>query len=137
MLASPRLGYRTALAAIALVVSVPALAQAAVSTGTWSISGAMGNPPVETINPVCVLRLVGSALSGTCRGAAGVGAVTNGVVSGARVTFRWNRIATSAAQKNGIITFVGTLTSSTIIRGTWTDSYRPGGVGTFIGQRHT
>lgn len=133
---SPNLRVGRAFAALALAVSIPTFAQAAGTTSTWSISGTMGNPPVETIGPVCVLTRVGNAMSGSCRGAAGTGPVTNGVVSGSRVTFRWNRTATSGLQQNGVLTFAGTLASTDLIRGTWTDSYRPGIVGTWIGQRH-
>jgi hypothetical protein len=132
---SARLRYQSALGALALALSMPGIASAANYAGAWTFRGAMGNPAVETIAPVCVFRQVGNTLSGSCQGPAGIGSVTGGGVNGVRMTFRWNRIATSAAQRNGIITFFGTLGPANVIRGTWTDSYRPGGVGSFVAQR--
>jgi len=131
---SLKLRYASALAGFALAVSIPGVASAANFAGVWSFSGAMGNPAVETIAPVCVFRQSGDTLTGSCKGPAGIGSVTGGGVNGVRMTFRWNRIATSAAQRNGVITFFGVAGASGI-RGTWTDSYRPGGVGVFVGRR--
>jgi len=124
----------SALAGFALVAAVPGTAEAANYAGAWAFAGSMGNPAVETIAPVCVFRQSGNTLTGSCKGPAGIGSVTGGGVNGARMTFRWNRIATSAAQRNGVVTFFGVL-GPTGIKGTWTDSYRPGGVGVFAGRR--
>ncbi len=122
----------SALAGLALAVSVPGIASAANFAGTWSFSGRMGN--AETVAPVCVFRQSGNTLTGSCKGAAGIGSVTGGGVNGARITWRWNRIATSSAQVNSVVTFFGVLGPQGI-SGTWRDSYQPGGVGTFTGYR--
>jgi hypothetical protein len=92
----------------------------------------MGN--VETIAPVCVFRQSGNTLAGSCKGPAGIGSVTGGGVNGARITWRWNRIATSSAQVNSVVTFFGLL-GPRGITGTFKDSYRPGGTGVFSGYK--
>lgn len=132
MIVLPKLRYLSALAGFALAVSAPGIASAANYAGTWSFSGRMGN--VETIAPVCVFRQAGNTLGGSCKGAAGIGSVTGGGVNGARVTWRWNRIATSSLQRTSVVTFFGIL-GPRGISGTFTDSAQPGGVGAFSGYK--
>jgi hypothetical protein len=127
-----KLRYASALAGFALAVSVPGIASADNFAGTWSFSGRMGNR--EIIAPVCVFRQSGNTLGGSCKGAAGIGSVTGGGVNGARITWRWNRIATSSLQRTSFVTFFGVL-GPRGISGTWTDSVQPGGVGAFSGYR--
>jgi hypothetical protein len=129
-----KLRFASALAGFALVVSVPAIAQAASYAGAWAITGRMGNPLVETIAPVCVFRQAGNTITGSCQGPAGIGSVTGGGVNGNRITWRWNRIATSTAQRSSVVTFFGVLGPAGIA-GTWTDSAARGLVGAFSARR--
>ena len=122
--------YASAFAGFALAVSVPGIASAQNYAGSWSFSGRMGNR--EIIAPVCVFRQVGNTLGGSCKGPAGIGSVTGGGVNGARITWRWNRIATSSVQRTSVVTFFGVL-GPRGISGTFTDSAQPGGVGSFTG----
>lgn len=67
-----------------LLAAAPALATDL--SGTWKITGMVG--------PVCTLVQKGDALSGSCRGNAGEGAIT-GTVSGESVQWRWTRVTPS------------------------------------------
>lgn len=124
----------SALLGLALAVGVPGIAGAASYAGAWAITGRMGNPVVETIAPVCVFRQSGNTITGSCQGPAGIGSVTGGGVSGNRITWRWNRIATSTAQRTSVITFYGVLGPAGIA-GTFTDTAVRGLVGAFSARR--
>lgn len=118
---------------LALVVSTPLLAGAANFAGSWSFSGAMGRPVVETIAPVCVFRQSGSVIAGSCKGPAGIGSA-QGSTNGSAIVFQWTRIATSRLQANSVVTFRG-VSNGSAIRGTFTDSADPGYVGSFSAHR--
>jgi hypothetical protein len=117
----------------AIALCAPGMSDAANYAGSWQVTGAMGRPLVETIAPVCVFRQSGNTIGGTCQGAAGVGSAGGGV-NGAKITWRWARIATSRAQRNGTLTFFGVLGPAGL-SGTFTDSGIPGLVGTFTARR--
>jgi hypothetical protein len=124
-------GFASALAGLALFTVAARPAEAANFTGTWSISGTMAHGNVGAkVSPVCTLRQSGNALSGTCRGPNGAGAAT-GTVNGSRVLWQWHVTATNSIGMSGVMTFHGTLGADNVVRGTWTASPIPGGVGEF------
>jgi len=127
-----KLCYASALVGFALASS-PGIAEAANFAGTWSVAGAMGNPLVETVAPLCVFQQAGNKIAGTCKGPAGIGSAV-GAVSGSSIIWRWSRVATSRAQHNGYVTFRG-VWGPAGLRGTWTDSAIPGLAGAFTGRK--
>jgi hypothetical protein len=130
---SNTLRYASASFGLALAVSLPSLAGAANFAGSWSFSGAMGRPTVETIAPLCVFRQSGSVIAGSCKGPAGIGSAS-GSANGGAIVFQWTRIATSRLQRNSVVTFRG-VSNGSAIRGTFTDSADPGLVGSFAARR--
>jgi hypothetical protein len=93
----------------------------------------MGHSLISTTAPTCVFRQVTNKVAGTCIGANGIGSAA-GVVSGTAIVWRWNRIARDRLQVNGIVIYRGTWGRAGL-RGTWTDSARPGVVGTFAARK--
>jgi hypothetical protein len=125
--------FRLALVGIALAAFSPDMVSAADFAGAWAISGVMGHSEISATAPVCVLRQLGNKVAGTCKGANGIGSAA-GVVGGSKIVLRWNRIARDRLQVNGVVIYSGTWGSAGL-RGTWTDSARPGVVGTFAARK--
>jgi hypothetical protein len=122
-----------ALAGFSLVALLPAVADAAVFAGTWSVSASLGSPVVETTAPTCVFRQDGIAITGTCTGPSAVGLAAGRVV-GRTVIWSWHKHPTNNLQINSIATYRGVFTAGGQISGTWSDSAYPGAVGTFAGH---
>lgn len=127
--------YASALFVFVLLISSLGRAEAANFTGTWSINGTMvrGNL-YATASPICIIKQVGSSVSGTCKGPNGIGAAS-GVVNGSAILLRWNHIPTNNVGLRGIASFHGAWGSDGVLRGTWTDTAEPGMVGNFSGQK--
>ena len=124
-------GFASALAGLALLIVAARPAEAANFTGTWSVSGTMAHGTMAAkVSPVCTLRQSGNTLGGSCRGPNGAGPAT-GTVNGSRVLWQWHVTATNSIGMSGVMTFHGTLGADNVVRGTWTASPLPGGVGEF------
>jgi hypothetical protein len=121
------------LAAFALGVCVPAVADAAVFAGGWTVSATLGHPVVEVTAPTCLFRQSGNKIAGTCKGPSAAGPAA-GTVVGQSVVWSWHKVPTNRLQVNSIATYRGVFTGA-LIRGTWTDTADPGLVGTFAGHR--
>jgi hypothetical protein len=120
----------TALAAFALCVFSPGVANAANFAGAWAVRGTLGRPVIASATPECVFRQAGNRIAGACRGPNSAGAAA-GAVNGQAIIWQWNITVTNAIGIKGIATFKGVWGRDGVLRGTWTHSARPGVGGVF------
>ena len=124
-------------AAAALLIVLPMRSSADEKTfaGTWVITGNLANPAGgEDINPTCKFKVDGKAVSGSCEGRNGMGAV-DGSVDGDKIVFNWDRIAKNDKVWDAKLTFRGEIGDDGVLRGQWKDSTIDDTVGTFVGQK--
>jgi hypothetical protein len=124
----------SAIAAFAILLLSPSVASAHNFSGTWAFSGTIGHEDIETMSGVCTLTQDGAEIVGSCKGPDGV-SVADGTVDGLKIVLSVHHVATGKGGVKGIALFKGILSDDGIIRGTWTDSPRPGLTGPFTGQQ--
>ncbi len=126
----------TAVAALALFVASPIVAEAASFAGTWTFTGTfVQNGGTYVTAPVCVLRQTGNALAGSCKGPNAIGSA-NGLVNGRAITLQWHAISTNPATRGqgGVATLRGTWGADGVVRGTIVSTSTPG-TGVLTGQK--
>jgi hypothetical protein len=134
MNALAKLRYGSVLLGFGLCLATPMAANASIFSGTWSVSGTLGNPVAGTVAPVCKFVTSGSRIAGTCRGPNGVGNAS-GEFNGRAITFAWRHVATTSLGYTAIATFKGILGGDGVIRGTWRSSATPALLGRFTAIR--
>jgi len=124
-----------AIAGVVLFMSAPSLASEKDFAGTWIFSGALTAPKVTALYaPRCTLKVDAGEVTGSCKGASGLGSI-EGAVSGDTIVLRWKKIAINADTVDSTVTFRGKLDDDGYIRGEVKDSLFDGPVGLFVAQR--
>jgi hypothetical protein len=123
----------SALASLGILLSSSGAAAADFS-GTWAISGTLGDPVIVTATPNCTFQQDGDKISGTCKGPNATGSV-DGMVDGSTITWNWHAVPITARGLGGVATFKGVLGADGTLSGTWTHSAVDGVAGKFSAQR--